>query len=75
MTDGTADSDDAFVRAAVRIAADAHLRAHMRIAARDAVSELRPQQVAADFDAILQRLAFAGKRHEQPIAASPVTHE
>ena len=75
VTDGTADSDDAFVRAAVRIAADTNLRAHMRIAARDAVSELRPQQVAADFDAILQRLAFAGKRHEQPITASPVTHE
>lgn len=75
VADGTADSDDAFVRAAVRIAADVNLRAHMRIAARDAVSELRPQQVAADFDAILQRLALAGKRHEQPIAASPVTHE
>ena len=75
VADGTADSDDAFVRAAVRIAADTNLRAHMRIAARDAVSELRPQQVAADFDAILQRLALAGKRHEQPIAASPVTHE
>ncbi len=75
VADGTADSDDAFVRAAVRIAADASLRAHMRIAARDAVSELRPQQVAADFDAILQRLALAGKRNEQPIAASPVTHE
>lgn len=75
VADGTADSDDAFVRAAVRIATDVNLRAHMRIAARDAVSELRPQQVAADFDAILQRLALAGKRHEQPIAASPVTHE
>ncbi len=75
VADGTADSDDAFVRAAVRIAVDANLRAHMRIAARDAVAELRPQQVAADFDAILQRLAIAGKRHEQPIAASPVPHE
>ncbi len=75
VADGTADSDDAFVRAALRIATDVNLRAHMRIAARDAVSELRPQQVAADFDAILQRLALAGKRHEQPIAASPVAHE
>lgn len=75
VADGTADSDDAFVRAAVRIATDTNLRAHMRIAARDAVSELRPQQVAADFDAILQRLALAGKRHEQPISGAPVTHE
>ena len=75
VADDAADGDDAFVHAAVRIAADAGLRAQMRIAARDAVSELRPQQVAADFDAILQRLAIAGKRHEQPLAASPAAHE
>lgn len=56
-------ADDAFVDAAVRIATDAGLRAHMRLAARDAVSMLRPERVAADFDAILQRLAHA---HAEP---------
>lgn len=75
VADDAIDGDDVFVHAAARIAADAGLRAQMRIAARDAVSELRPQQVAADFDAILQRLAIAGKRHEQPLAASPTAHE
>lgn len=56
-------ADDAFVDAAVRIATDPALRAHMRLAARDAVSMLRPERVAADFDAILQRLAHA---HAEP---------
>jgi glycosyltransferase involved in cell wall biosynthesis len=70
-----ANGDDAFVRAAVRIAADGSLRAQMRLAARDAISVLRPEQVAADFDTILQRLALAGKRHEQRLVASPAAHE
>ncbi len=75
VANDSADGDDHFVRAAVRIAADPSLRAQMRLAARDAVSELRPQQVAADFDTILQRLAQAGKRHEQRFIASPAAHE
>ena len=75
VSNDSADGDDRFIRAAVRIAVDAGLRAQMRLAARDAVSELRPQQVAADFDAILQRLTLAGKRHEQRFIASPAAHE
>ncbi len=67
VDDGAEHADDAFVDAAVRIATDHALRAHMRLAARDAVSMLRPERVAADFDALLQRLAHAHAepRHER----------
>ena len=75
VADDSADGDDAFVRAAVRIATDGNLRAQMRLAARDAICVLRPEQVAADFDTILQRLAHAGKRHEQRLVASSTAHE
>ena len=75
VANDSADGDDAFVRAAARIAADPGLRAQMRLAARDAVSVLRPEQVAADFDAILQRLAHAGTHHERRLVATPAAHE
>jgi glycosyltransferase involved in cell wall biosynthesis len=75
VSNDSADGDDAFVRAALRIAEDAGLRAQMRLAARDAISVLRPEQVAADFDTILQRLAHAGKHHEQRLVSSPAAHE
>ena len=75
VSNDAADGDDSFVRAAVRIATDPALRTQMRLAARDAVSGLHPQQVAADFDAILHRLAHAGKHHEQPLVASQAAHE
>ncbi|WP_242108216.1 glycosyltransferase family 4 protein [Luteimonas aquatica] len=53
-----ANGDDAgFVEAACRIGGDRALRAAMGAAARDAVASLRPEQVAAEFDAILERLA------------------
>jgi glycosyltransferase involved in cell wall biosynthesis len=53
-----ADGDDAgFIAACSRIANDGTLRRAMGAAARDAVSGLRPDQVAADFDRILQSLA------------------
>jgi glycosyltransferase involved in cell wall biosynthesis len=53
-----ADGDDAgFIAACSRIACDGTLRRAMGEAARDAVSGLRPEQVAADFDRILQSLA------------------
>jgi glycosyltransferase involved in cell wall biosynthesis len=68
-------ADDAFVRAAVEIAAEAALRARMSAAAREAVSALRPQQVAADFDAILQRIAQQESRHASGLSASPAAHE
>lgn len=67
--------DDAFVSAAVHIATDANLRAQMRLAARDAISVLRPEQVAADFDAILQRLARASTSHERHLPASSIARE
>jgi glycosyltransferase involved in cell wall biosynthesis len=52
-----ADGDDeGFVRAVVRIGTDAVLRAAMSKGGREAVSGLRPEQVAADFDALLQNL-------------------
>jgi glycosyltransferase involved in cell wall biosynthesis len=53
-----ADGDDAgFIAACSRLANDDALRRAMGAAARSAVSGLRPEQVAADFDRILQSLA------------------
>lgn len=49
--------DDGFVRAVVRIGTDDALRGTMREAGRNAIRGLRPEQVAADFDALLQDLA------------------
>lgn len=58
-----ADTDDAgFVAAAVRIGADDALRAAMSRAGRAAIAGLRPEQVAADFDAVLTGLAETAPR-------------
>lgn len=58
-----ADGDDAgFLHAVARIGTDDALRASMSRAGRDAVAGLRPQQVAADFDALLRGLAERGAR-------------
>ncbi|MFC7301456.1 glycosyltransferase family 4 protein [Cognatiluteimonas weifangensis] len=55
-----ADGDDAgFIAACVRIGSDDALRARLRGATPAAVAGLRPERVAADFDAILQRLQRA----------------
>lgn len=70
-----AEADERFVRAAVEIAADGAVRARMAIAAREAVSALRPEQVAADFDAILQRIAHQESRHAPGLPASSAAHE
>jgi len=52
-----ADGDDeGFVRAVVRIGTDTMLRAGMGRAGRNAIGGLRPEQVAADFDALLHEL-------------------
>lgn len=75
VSEHIAHGDDAFIDAAVRIAANSSLRAQMSMAARDAVSELRPQQVAADFDAILHRLSLARTPYERHIPASSVARE
>lgn len=69
------DGDDAFVRATLHVTRDPRLLAAMRVAAREAVAGLRPGQVAADFDTILQRLAHPRNAHEHATAASTTAHE
>lgn len=59
--------DDGFIDACVRIGSNDRLRGAMRMAARQAVVALRPRQVAADFDAILQQLV-ARRRTDAHIA-------
>jgi len=51
------DNEAAFIDAVVRLGRDERLRGAMGQAARLAVDGLRPEQVAADFDALLQVLA------------------
>lgn len=61
--------DDGFVAAVHRIGSDPDLRLSMACAARDAVSGLRPEGVAAAFDAILERLVHAGAAHARVTVA------
>ena len=61
--DGAGNGDAGFIEAVVRIGGDGLLRGAMRAACRDAVVALRPQQVAEDFDHILQSLAHPGGTH------------
>lgn len=49
--------DQAFIHAACRIASDDAARREMGRNAREAIARLKPEQVAADFDEILQRIA------------------
>lgn len=62
--------EDAFIQACLRVAGDDALRRQMAVHAREAVAKLRPAQVAADFDEILQRISghWSGQ-HAQPLAA------
>ncbi|GAB3743213.1 glycosyltransferase family 4 protein [Lysobacter olei] len=53
--------DERFIREAVRIATDDEARHAMAAAARRAVEGLRPEQVASDFDDILQNLRAGGR--------------
>ena len=48
--------DEAFVAAVCRIGTDDTLRRSLALEAREAVRKLRPAQVSADFDEILQRI-------------------
>lgn len=57
-----AENDDAFVAAAIALAADPAALRSMGAAARQSVLRLRPEQVAADFDALLAGLARRGGR-------------
>jgi glycosyltransferase involved in cell wall biosynthesis len=64
------DGDDAgFVDAITRIGSDEVLRCAMRAAAREAVSALRPEQVASDFDDVLRSLSEA-RRQDASMAAT-----
>ncbi|HPM57731.1 MAG TPA: glycosyltransferase family 1 protein [Thermomonas sp.] len=63
-----ARDDAAFIAAVARIGSDEATRRRMRPSCREAVSALRPTQVAADFDHLLQSLAQRGHGHV-PIAA------
>jgi glycosyltransferase involved in cell wall biosynthesis len=55
-----ANGDEAgFIAACTRIAGDDLSRSAMRMATRQAVASLRPEQVATDFDALLQDLVQA----------------
>lgn len=63
-----AHDDAGFIAAAVALAGDATLRREMGVAARTAVLGLRPEQVAADFDALLATLARRGAL-DAPLAA------
>ena len=64
------DGDDAgFIDAVVSIGNDDVLRGAMRLAARQAVSALRPEQVASDFDDILRSLCEA-RRQDASVATA-----
>lgn len=64
------DDDAGFIHAVVTLGCDRASRQIMGITAREAVSALRPDQVAADFDAILHALAHERRRTH---AAVPTT--
>ena len=53
----TPHDEDAFIDAACRLSLEDGSRRDMGLAARSAIQPLRPLQVAADFDAILQGIA------------------
>ncbi|TKR32879.1 glycosyltransferase family 1 protein [Luteimonas gilva] len=61
--------DEGFVSAAARLGADRELRATMGAAARQAVAMLRPEQVAADFDDALTRLADTRRAYASAASA------
>jgi glycosyltransferase involved in cell wall biosynthesis len=54
-------TDEDFIAAAVRLSTEAELRNAMAMRARHAMQRLHPEQVAADFDALLTGLATKGK--------------
>ena len=61
--------DADFISATVRIGCDDALRRAMGARAREAVSGLHPDRVAADFDALLQDIAARGQEHASIAAA------
>ena len=68
--DGAAvDSDDDFIEAAVTLGNDDTLRCAMGQRAHQSMQRLHPQQVAADFDAVLAELAQVRRLHASAVAA------
>src|SRR5690606_9751490 len=63
--------DDGFIAAAARLADDDATRTAMSREAVDAVSQLRPRQVTADFDALLQQLAHGGRHEPAALVQTP----
>jgi glycosyltransferase involved in cell wall biosynthesis len=62
--------DEAFVAAVCRLGTDDAARREMGALAREAVRKLRPAQVSADFDDILQRIVhLRGVQHARPALA------
>jgi glycosyltransferase involved in cell wall biosynthesis len=62
--------DDAFVAGVCRLGCDDTTRRRLGVEARDAVRKLRPAQVAADFDDVLQRIGrLRSERDAQPALA------
>jgi glycosyltransferase involved in cell wall biosynthesis len=64
------DNDDDFIGAALRLAGDAPARHAMADAASDAMRALHPDQVSADFDALLTDLALTRRSHHASVAAA-----
>lgn len=54
-------TDEDFIAAAVQLSTDTELRNAIAMRARQAMQRLHPEQVAADFDALLAGLATKGK--------------
>ncbi len=65
----------AFIEAARSIACDMALRRMMRIAARDSVSMLKPQQVSSEFEWILTTLSHTRGSHERHHPAAQTARE
>ena len=64
------DDDAAFTAAALHLASQPALRRTMGEAAATAMRALRPEQVAADFDALLTDLALTRRSHHASVAAA-----
>jgi len=63
ITGAAVNDDEAFLAAAVRLAEDDELRRTMGQTASQAMKQLHPDRVVADFDATLQSLIPAEKRY------------
>lgn len=62
------DNDGSFIAAAAQLAGDDEMRATLGANARRAMQRLHPEQVVAQFEALLQELAAQGQRHANAAA-------